>query len=653
MAGRRGLEPKANADGPVFISYRRSDGSMYADLIEAFLWAGGIAPWHDVIDLPAGETDLRIREAFRDGISSAILLVTEEIGASNFIPEVELPALLELDAKSPNSSLRDQVSADEEHFRLYIVNTIALPRYPSESLEADLEAPDRLLRTDEMAPLPGDTEDSVRGAEPLKRRQQYALLPENRVPILQQLLRDLIRQRLAIRQSRLADRQIDIDVQTRPTPDAHTRSHRGRAGDQQVDLAIRLIPEMKHSAPRELSYRCLQHALPVLIDEIYNRQVDRITFSGGGHPSVLWALGASIPEARHPLGSVEFLDHRFSGAVPPTAKNPSAQQPREGERAAQVVWQEHTNPNESLPGDQRTHRVVLKDKDETDWPLHQCVAKLTSDAKKRREQHPGASAEIFVLMSAGDPNVDMVKDLVETLPNCTWVQLKVEPIDPDQAMRFFPPNEGHRLAQELADKLRGLHRAVNSDLHVATSLPVGLMLLTARRCNTVPVIWYEPETNQDASRSYRRVLRCESGLERPITHVFSRHSSAPVTKLINCTEREVALLNEHCEQLHVWPAPADTAELLDTSKTERPLVLDQVDVPLTGVAESQVINLPARADGVGYIVDRDVARASGRRDCYFPMDEVCQDGQVIGYLGLGRFSGPQLRANQLDGMLER
>lgn len=47
------LRPKPREDGPVFISYRRSDGASYVDLIETFLWAGGIAPWRDIIDLPA------------------------------------------------------------------------------------------------------------------------------------------------------------------------------------------------------------------------------------------------------------------------------------------------------------------------------------------------------------------------------------------------------------------------------------------------------------------------------------------------------------------------------------------------------------------------------------------------------------------------
>lgn len=142
------LRPKPREDGPVFISYRRSDGASYVDLIETFLWAGGIAPWRDIIDLPAGETDMRIREAFRQGISAAILVVTPEIGDSEFVPRVELPALLALDRGSDNSALGSQVPQAENQFRLYIVNTIPKPgKSANASLEVDHTAPDRLLRT--------------------------------------------------------------------------------------------------------------------------------------------------------------------------------------------------------------------------------------------------------------------------------------------------------------------------------------------------------------------------------------------------------------------------------------------------------------------------------------------------------------------------
>ena len=37
--------------GPVFISYRQSDGAELAKCLDRFLRAGGLVPWRDLVDL--------------------------------------------------------------------------------------------------------------------------------------------------------------------------------------------------------------------------------------------------------------------------------------------------------------------------------------------------------------------------------------------------------------------------------------------------------------------------------------------------------------------------------------------------------------------------------------------------------------------------
>lgn len=97
MAGA--FDPK----GPIFISYRRSDGQHIAELLDTYLRAAGLVPWRDLVDLAPGETAERVQDAFDGGISSAILLVTDEIKNSEFVPQHELPPLRKMDADKGNT----------------------------------------------------------------------------------------------------------------------------------------------------------------------------------------------------------------------------------------------------------------------------------------------------------------------------------------------------------------------------------------------------------------------------------------------------------------------------------------------------------------------------------------------------------------------
>src|SRR3546814_634571 len=118
--------PGANALGPVFISYRQSDGTEVATDIAWALRAAGVPVWQDKSDLPPGDTRDRLDEALDSGLSGAVLLLTPEIQHSEVVRDTELPRLLAL--------------AKDRSFALSIGSTIE--RSPG---KLDYRAPDRLL----------------------------------------------------------------------------------------------------------------------------------------------------------------------------------------------------------------------------------------------------------------------------------------------------------------------------------------------------------------------------------------------------------------------------------------------------------------------------------------------------------------------------
>ena len=74
--------------GPVFLSYRHSDGAELATALAWALRAAGVPVWLDRSDLPPGDTERRLEEAMQSGLSGAVLLVTPDIGASSVIKDI-------------------------------------------------------------------------------------------------------------------------------------------------------------------------------------------------------------------------------------------------------------------------------------------------------------------------------------------------------------------------------------------------------------------------------------------------------------------------------------------------------------------------------------------------------------------------------------
>ena len=59
--------------------------------------ATGVPVWHDVTDLPPGDTAWRLQEALTSGWSGAVLLVRPDIQHSRVVREIEVPGMLALE----------------------------------------------------------------------------------------------------------------------------------------------------------------------------------------------------------------------------------------------------------------------------------------------------------------------------------------------------------------------------------------------------------------------------------------------------------------------------------------------------------------------------------------------------------------------------
>ena len=249
--------------GPVFLSYRHSDG---ADLAQALAWAlraSGVPVWLDRSDLPPGDTERRLEEAMQSGLSGAVLLVTPDIAASSVVKEIELPHLLRLEA--------------EGQFTLSIASTIE-----AEAGGMDYTAPDRLLSR---------TVPDLRGL-----RQDPALTSKD----MANIARSHCRQRMEALRSGIesAGEVIDINLQTRIVPSAV-----GPYGD----LVVRLRPptpgdRRPHQHGLE-DLRLFLSDLPHLL-EVAGASHARV--SGGAHLSVAFALGAALPTTL--TGNVDAVD---------------------------------------------------------------------------------------------------------------------------------------------------------------------------------------------------------------------------------------------------------------------------------------------------------------------------------------------------------
>ncbi|WP_404434206.1 SAVED domain-containing protein [Microbacterium lacus] len=253
-------------DGPVFISYRQSDGTQQAESFENLLRAAGLVVWRDRVDLRPGTTTDRLEQALTDGLSAGVLVVTPDIADSEIVRERELPRLLQLD--------------ENPAFSLCIANKI--PRQGSES-KCDYDAPDRLLRLTPARTL-------------ADKKQANALDPQGELEIVRDLLMHRIEQRRP--EIRAENRDFTIRVQSRPAPFAVD------ADDDDLHMRIKGATEGRLPTPEGLEL--LSRTLPLTGDAVFAAGAKRVRISGGAHLSIGLALGAVFPETK--FGNVAVHD---------------------------------------------------------------------------------------------------------------------------------------------------------------------------------------------------------------------------------------------------------------------------------------------------------------------------------------------------------
>jgi hypothetical protein len=280
---------------PVFISYRTSDGAGIAAALAWALRATGVPVWHDVTDLPPGDTRRRLREALASGLSGAVLLVTPDIRHSQVIRETELPSLL---AHEPDPA-----------FTFAIASVIPPPGASGSpgARSLDYAAPDALL---------------AQPAGTLQRFKQYPVFDDDGIAVL---AREIAAQRMAAVRA-LASPDVVLDIHTRLDP---------RAAASEVPLAVRTRPPSPGQRVPDPDiwppFAAFLADLPRLLSIAGTH---RLHVRGSAHLTAAFALGAAVPTTSGFVVTVQDENGRTWGEP---ARQPQNQRPalREESEAAE------------------------------------------------------------------------------------------------------------------------------------------------------------------------------------------------------------------------------------------------------------------------------------------------------------------------------
>jgi hypothetical protein len=249
----KGLDPM----GPVFLSYRASDGRALATDLAWALRSTGVPVWHDTTDLPPGDTPTRLQEALAAGLSGALLLITPDLDKSQAVREIELPDILRL----------SQLPA----FTFAVASVVETTAGTG---NLDYTAPDRLLGT------PGT----------LATCKQYSV---SAAEDLATLARDMVLRRMKAHRQ-LGQDCLVLDLQTRFAPQADV----SKAG-----LVVRTVPPPKGKrAPAPTIWQPFQAFLSALPQLLETSGAQNLLVRGGAHLTVAFSLGAALPStSRWPL----------------------------------------------------------------------------------------------------------------------------------------------------------------------------------------------------------------------------------------------------------------------------------------------------------------------------------------------------------------
>ncbi|MDS1270703.1 SAVED domain-containing protein [Lipingzhangella sp. LS1_29] len=256
--------------GPIFISYRHSDGRSVAEEITWLLRSAGLLAWLDTVNLPPGPFTTHLEQALTNGLSGAVLIVTADIEHSTTVREQELPRLRQL-AGNPN-------------FGFAVANAVA-----PDGEAMDLAAPDRLLGLEQGV---------------LRNYMQYnAWSGDQQLTMVDQLLKHRIRQlEPPVPESEGSnERLFTIAVQT--------REEQVLAEAYRQDLHIHLQPpESQRKVPPRAALERLQRTLPRTSAAVARTGATTVRLSGGIHLSVSLAIGAALPETL--IGRMELVGPR-------------------------------------------------------------------------------------------------------------------------------------------------------------------------------------------------------------------------------------------------------------------------------------------------------------------------------------------------------
>jgi hypothetical protein len=251
--------------GPVFVSYRQSDGTECAVALAWLFRAAGVPVWHDQIDLPPGDTDSRLQEALADGLSGGVLVVTPEIEHSAVVRNIELQQLLDLER--------------DPRFVMTVANTVR-----GSNGNLDYSAPDKLLQK------PPGTVGRI--------EQRSGDTGEGRLVIVRKVLLHRLRYQARARGGQ--ERSLHLSLQTRGRPSS--------AEADPADLRIRLRPATAGRLPSSDGLHDLQATLPLLAEAIATRGATSLRITGGAHLSVALAVGSALPATLIGDVSVEGTD---------------------------------------------------------------------------------------------------------------------------------------------------------------------------------------------------------------------------------------------------------------------------------------------------------------------------------------------------------
>lgn len=250
--------PGVNPLAPVFISYRTSDGQDLATSLAWALRATGVPVWHDITDLPPGDTTRRLQEALTQGLSGAALLITPEIGQSAVVRDTEVPGLLQLE---PDSAFTFAIGS-------MIKNPPAPGAGPTARGNLDYAAADTLL-----AQPPGT----------LERFTQYPVFDDDGIAVLAHEM--AVRRMKAVRA--LGNPELLIDIQTRFHPGGTPA---------EVPLAVRTMPlTTGQRLPGPQIWPPFAAFLADLPQLLSIAGATQLRIRGGAHLTVAFALGAAVP----------------------------------------------------------------------------------------------------------------------------------------------------------------------------------------------------------------------------------------------------------------------------------------------------------------------------------------------------------------------